>query len=43
MKGDAFIREIKQRSDVQLLEVTHENRNRLAETIVKTKEGPEEK
>jgi len=35
MKGDAFIREIKQRSDVRLLEVTHENRDRLPETIVK--------
>ena len=39
MKGDAFIREIKQRSDVQLLEVTHENRNRLAEAIVKGFKG----
>ncbi len=35
LKGDAFIREIKQRSDVQLLEVTHENRDSLIETIVK--------
>lgn len=34
MKGNEFIREIKQRSDTHLLEVTHNNRNRLVETIV---------
>ncbi len=35
LKGNQFIREIKQRLDVHLLEVTHDNRDRLPETIVK--------
>jgi nucleoside-triphosphatase len=34
LKGNEFIREIKQRSDTHLLEVTHNNRNCLPETIV---------
>jgi nucleoside-triphosphatase len=34
LKGNDFIREIKQRPDIHLLEVTHANRNRLPETIV---------
>ena len=34
LKGNEFIREIKQRLDIHLLEVTHNNRNRLPETIV---------
>lgn len=34
LKGNEFIREIKERSDTHLLEVTHNNRNRLPETIV---------
>ena len=34
LKGNEFIREIKQRSDIRLLEVTHGNRDRLAEGIV---------
>ena len=34
LKGNEFIREIKQRLDVQLLEVTHGNRDRLPEAIV---------
>ena len=35
LKGNDFIREIKQRLDIHLLEVTHANRDRLPETIVK--------
>jgi len=35
LKGNDFIREIKQRIDVHLLEVTHANRDRLPEIIVK--------
>ncbi len=34
LKGNEFIREIKQRLDIHLLEVTHDNRDRLPETIV---------
>jgi nucleoside-triphosphatase len=34
MKGNEFIMEVKQRSDTHLVEVTHNNRNRLVETIV---------
>ncbi len=34
LKGNEFIREIKQRLDIHLLEVTHGNRNRLTEAIV---------
>jgi nucleoside-triphosphatase len=34
LKGNEFIREIKQRLDVQLLEVTHGNRDRLPEAIM---------
>jgi nucleoside-triphosphatase len=34
LKGNEFIREIKQRLDVRLLEVTHANRDRLPEAIV---------
>jgi len=34
LKSNEFIREIKQRSDIRLLEVTHGNRDRLAEGIV---------
>jgi len=34
LKGNKFIREIKQRIDIQLLEVTHANRDRLPEAIV---------
>ena len=34
LKGDGFIREIKQRLDVHLLDVTHSNRDRLLEAIV---------
>ncbi len=34
LKGDEFIREIKQRLDIHLLEVTHGNRDRLPEAIV---------
>jgi len=34
LKGNEFIREIKQRLDIHLLEVTHGNRDRLAEAIV---------
>jgi nucleoside-triphosphatase THEP1 len=34
LKGDEFIREIKQRLDVHLLDVTHDNRDRLLEAIV---------
>ena len=33
-KGNDFIREIKQRLDIHLLEVTHANRDRLPEAIV---------
>ena len=35
LKGNDFIREIKQRIDINLLEVTHANRDRLPKTIVK--------
>jgi nucleoside-triphosphatase len=34
LKGNNFIREIKQRLDIRLLEVTHANRDRLPEAIV---------
>lgn len=34
LEGEEFIREIKQRSDVHLLEVTQANRERLPEAIV---------
>jgi nucleoside-triphosphatase len=34
LKGNDFIEEIKQRIDIQLLEVTHANRDRLPEAIV---------
>ena len=34
LKGNDFIREIKQRPDIHLLEVTHANRDRLPEAIV---------
>ncbi len=34
LKGNEFIREIKQRLDVHLLEVTHDNRDRLPEVII---------
>jgi len=34
MKGNDFIREIKQRLDIHLLEVTHANRDRLFEAIL---------
>jgi nucleoside-triphosphatase THEP1 len=34
LKGNDFIREIKQRLDIHLLEVTHSNRDRLPEAIV---------
>ena len=34
LKGNDFIREIKQRLDIHLLEVTHANRNRLPEAIL---------
>jgi len=34
LKGNEFIREIKQRLDIHLLEVTHDNRNRLPEAIM---------
>ena len=34
LKGNEFIREIKQRLDIHLLEVTHDNRGRLLEVIV---------
>ena len=34
LKGNEFIREIKQRLDIHLLEVTHDNRNRLPEVII---------
>ncbi len=34
LKGNQFIREIKQRLDVHLLEVTHDNRDRLPEVII---------
>ena len=34
LKGEGFIREIKRRSDIHLLEVTRGNRERLPETIL---------
>ncbi len=34
LKGNEFIREIKQRLDIHLMEVTHDNRDRLSEVIV---------
>ena len=34
MKGSQFIREIKQRPDIHLFEVTHGNRDRLPEAIL---------
>ncbi|MBW1754435.1 MAG: hypothetical protein JRJ46_15475 [Deltaproteobacteria bacterium] len=34
LKGNEFIREIKQRLDVHLLEVSHGNRDRLPEVIM---------
>jgi nucleoside-triphosphatase THEP1 len=34
LKGNRYIREIKQRSDIHLVEVTYGNRNRLPEAIV---------
>ena len=34
LKGNNFIRKIKQRIDIHLLEVTHANRDRLPETMV---------
>ena len=34
LKGNDFIREIKKRLDIQLLEVTHANRDRLPEAIL---------
>jgi nucleoside-triphosphatase THEP1 len=34
LKGNDFIRQIKQRLDIHLLEVTHTNRDRLPEAIV---------
>jgi nucleoside-triphosphatase THEP1 len=34
LKGNEFIREIKQRLDIHLLEVTHDNRNHLPEEII---------
>jgi nucleoside-triphosphatase len=34
LKGNDFIREIKQRLDIHLTEVTHANRDRLPEAMV---------
>ena len=34
LKGEGFIREIKQRSDIQLMEVTRGNREQLSEAIL---------
>ena len=34
VEGNDFIRGIKQRSDIHLLEVTHANRNRLPEALL---------
>ena len=34
LKGNDFIREIKQRINIHLMEVTHANRDRLPEAIV---------
>jgi nucleoside-triphosphatase THEP1 len=34
LKGDDFIRKIKLRDDIHLMEVTHANRDRLPEAIV---------
>ena len=34
LKGNDFIREIRQRQDIHLFEVTHANRNRLPEVIL---------
>ncbi len=34
LKGNEFIRKIKQRLDIHLLEVTHDNRDRLPEAIM---------
>jgi len=34
LKGNEYIREIKQRLDIHLLEVTHGNRDRLPDAIV---------
>jgi hypothetical protein len=34
LEGEGFIRHIKERSDVHLLELTQDNRERLAEVIV---------
>lgn len=34
LKGDEFIRKIKQRSDIRLFEVTHENRDHMTEAIM---------
>ncbi len=34
LKGNAFVRDIKKRPDIHLLEVTHANRDRLAESIL---------
>jgi len=34
LKGEGVIRHIKERSDVHLLELTQDNRERLAEVIV---------
>jgi len=33
LKGDGFIRQVKQRSDCRLITVTVENRNRLADSL----------
>ena len=34
LKGEPFIQEIKQRSDIHLVEVTQDNRERLLEAVV---------
>jgi nucleoside-triphosphatase THEP1 len=34
IRGNNFLREIKQRPDIHLLEVTHANRDRLQEAIL---------
>jgi nucleoside-triphosphatase THEP1 len=34
LKGNEFIQQIKQRSDIYLLEVTNDNRNLLVDTIL---------
>ncbi|MDJ0819406.1 MAG: nucleoside-triphosphatase [Desulfobacterales bacterium] len=37
LKGQGFIREIKQRPDIQLIEVTRDNRDRLLDEIIEVK------